>query len=329
MRLFFVVVAAAIAGSACVTTSGGGVLTRELVRFEATPPTVSGWKQVKAPGFTLYTDLEPALAERATLLLSQSLAGLEVMFGKAPIAQELPLTIIAMHDDLDFEKRFGARTWGFAATNGGGTTILLYGPPDRWFVRNENTYEGKESVLQHELAHAVLARYFVRQPKWFAEGLAKYLETYRWLTPQKLLLGEPNLEAYRAYRAIRSLSVTDLTAWNSMDERDLKVAGLYGLSWAFVHYLRNQEPRALGAYMQALATQGPDVAWQSTFAGREEALDKAIYAYMKQGSYKQLTIEVAPPVAALVKLEAADGPAVVTQLDALEAMFKPAPASAK
>lgn len=70
--------------------------------------------------------------------------------------------------------------------------------------------------------------YFPRQSRWFAEGMAQYLETYQWLDAETLRLGDPNLQAYRSYRAIRSLSVDEMLAWNSMDDRDLKVAGSMG-----------------------------------------------------------------------------------------------------
>lgn len=278
--------------------------------------------------YELYTDLEPALAERAAQLLAQSLSGLNAMFARAPVVAPQKLTVIALADSLEFERRYGARSWGVAFSDAAGTTLYLYGPPDRWFVRAEATYEGTESVLQHELAHAVLRRYFPQQPRWFAEGMAKYLETYRWLDPQTLRLGEPNLQAYRDYRAIRSLSVQEMVAWQSMNERDLKVAGLYALSWAFVHYARNKEPQQLGRYMATLAQEGPERAWAATFAGREEALDKAVFGYLKQGDYLQYTLKVPVPPPAVARLEPVEGEqyaGVVARLDQLEAAMKSAP----
>lgn len=227
------------------------------------------------------------------------------MFGRAPVAAEHKLTIIAMRDGLEFERRFGRLTQGIAFTTSEEVTICLYGPPDRWFVRPEVGYEGTESVLNHELAHAVLSRYFVRQTKWFAEGMASYLETYQWLDSETLRLGDPHLGAYRAYRAIRSLSVEDMLEWSSMDERELKVAGLYGLSWAFIHYARNQETRLFGSFLAAVARDGAQAAFEQTFGGRGEALDRAIFAYMKQGQYKQVVIKVPLTAPVTVRVEQA------------------------
>lgn len=109
-------------------------------------------------------------------------------------------------------------------------------------------------MLQHELAHAVLRQYFREQPQWFAEGMAEYLETFRWVEPELVRL---NLGAYREYRAIRSLSVDQLLKWQGSGQRDLEVAGMYGLSWALVHFAINKMPREFGQYMAVLAKHGP------------------------------------------------------------------------
>lgn len=290
--------------SGCMTTSGSGQIRRELLRFEATPqPALVGWKRVQTADYELLTDLEPELAQRAAMLLSQSLSGLRAMFGRAPIAVERKLTIIAMQDGLEFERRFGKLTLGMAFTTRDEVTICLYGPPDRWFVRSEVNYGGTQSVLLHELAHAVLGTYFPNQTKWFAEGMAQYLETAQWLDAETLRLGDPNLDAYRAYRAIRSLSVEDMLQWSSMGERELKVAGLYGLSWAFIHYARNNETRLFGQFLAWTAKDGAAQAFQLAFGGRGDSLDKAIHTYMKQGSYQQVVIKVPLTPAVTVRLE--------------------------
>lgn len=280
--------------SGCVTTTGSGTVVREQLTFAAPPAELPGWKRIVTKEFELVTDLEPALAQRAASLISQSLTGLNAMFARAPVKGQLTVKVIAMADGLDFERRFGKRVGGFAASNATSVTLLLYGPPDKWFEREEVTYDGTQSVVNHELGHAVLRRYFPVQPRWFAEGMAEYLETFRWLDAETVRLGDPNLSAYRTYRAIRSLSVKDLVAWETMNtQRDREVAGHYGLAWAFVHYLRNREAKSLGQYMAVLANGDDEAAW-AVFAGREEELDKAIYGYMKQGDYSQFTIKVAP-----------------------------------
>lgn len=289
--------------SGCMTTTGTGDIKRELLRFDGSEPQGAGWKRIQTADFELFTDLEPALAQRAALILSQSLSGLRAMFGRAPVAANQKLTVIAMNDSLEFERRFGRLTQGLAFTERDEVTICLYGPPDRWFARREVGYGGTQSVVIHELAHAVLRRYFVKQSRWFAEGMAQYLETFQWLDAETLRLGDPNLDAYRMYRGVRSLNLDDLLKWSSMNERDLKVAGFYGLSWAFVHYARNRETQKFGRFLADTAQDGPDQAFEANFGGRGEELDKAIFTYMKQGNYLQTVIKVPLPSPEAVLVE--------------------------
>lgn len=322
MRSLLVVVAVAM----CACTIGTGSVVRDTLRFEAGKPTGAGWKKVVTPDFTLFTDLDADEAQRAASLVTQSLAGLNAMFMRAPVAGPVSVTIIALRDGMDFERRFGGRVGGFAMSTSESVTLVLYGPPDKWFVRQETTFDGTESVVNHELAHAVLRRYFTQQNKWFAEGMAEYLETFRWLDAETVQLGDPNLSAYRAYRAIRSLSVKDVLAWDSYnDKRDLEIAGYYGLAWAFVHYLRNKEPQQLGQYMANLVRSGPRIADQLLVDGREDTLDKAIFAYMKAGSYQQFTLKVPLPAPVSVRVEAlnsSDEARVLSRLESYEKEFK-------
>lgn len=316
---------AVLGGLGCVTSTGAGDLKRQVLSFDAPPATAPGWRQVKTADFVLFTDLDAADAERAAQLLAQSLVGLKAMFGRAPVLVQRRLTVIALRDGMEFERRYGKRTWGFAFTEPEEVTLCLYGPPDRWFVRTEINYEGTQSVLQHELAHAIISRYFPRQPKWFAEGMAQYLETYRWLDGDTVQLGEPNLDAYRAYREYRSLNIQDMLAWDSMNQREATVAGLYGLSWAFVHYARNSRTRELAQYMAMLAEWGPERAWRQVFAPVEGALDGEVFRYMKVGQYTNLTIKLPPTPPAPAAVEALSGQEQVfvqSRLDAMERAMK-------
>ncbi|MDP2275349.1 MAG: hypothetical protein Q8K32_31675 [Archangium sp.] len=104
--------------SGCMTTTGSGDIKRELLRFDRSEPQGPGWKRIQTADYELFTDLEPALAQRAALVLSQSLSGLRAMFGRAPVAAEQKLTVIAMNDSLEFERRFGRITQGLAFHQG-------------------------------------------------------------------------------------------------------------------------------------------------------------------------------------------------------------------
>ena len=114
---------------------------------------------------------------------------------------------------------------------------------------------------------------FPKQTKWFTEGLALYLETYLWIDAETLRLGDPNHYAYRAYRAVRSINVEDMLAWKSSDQREMQLAGLDGMSWAFVYYARNQEAKTFAQFLASTAELGADAAFEVHFGGRYDQLD--------------------------------------------------------
>lgn len=299
----------------CAVTSGSATLVRESLRFEVAAPANAGWKHLQTEQFELFTDLPPPEAERAAALLTQSLEGLAAMFGTAKPEFPQRLVVIALADGLDFERRFGRRLAGFAAVNDPETTIVVYGSPDRWFVRTANLVDSTDSVLQHELAHAVLFRYVRRQPTWFAEGMAQYLETFRWLDAHTVVLGEPNLAAWQRYARVRSISMRDVLSWDTYVKRQPEVSGLYGLSWAFVHYALNVEPQRFSQLLAALV-EGDDEAFVHTFGPQTDELDQAVHAYLKRGKYGQLTLDVPAHAPVTVKFEATPEP--TERLRALE-----------
>jgi hypothetical protein len=313
----------------CMTATGAATLSRTVLTFGPPAPLEGKWRKVVTPDYTLFTDQGPEEAERAAQLLSQSLVGLSAMFARAPVLDRTRLFVFALRDGMEFERRFGKRISGFTHRNGADgpheAVICLYGPPDRWFERSAVGYDAKESVLQHELAHAVLRRHFPQQAKWFAEGMAQYLETFRWLDADTVQLGDPKLEAYRSYRQLRSISVKDALEWDGFDPRELENIGLYAMSWAMVHYLRNREPHAFGLYLQTLAQAGPRAAWDVALSPLRDALDAAIFQYMKAGQYQSFTITVPERPSDRVKVVSAtadEARVVELRLDAMELEFK-------
>lgn len=125
------------------------------------------------------------------------------MFGRAPVVNAKKIEIIALASDMEFERVFGTRVAGLTISGKEGSTLFVYGSPLKWFERVRTDVAGTNSNVQHELAHAVLHRYFPTQPRWFAEGMAEFLETAEWLDDDTVRIGETNVNAYTAYRAIR------------------------------------------------------------------------------------------------------------------------------
>lgn len=296
----------------CVTTSGAssslGAVRRDFLTFPPGPNEApTRWRVVNAEQFTLISDLPPEQMKEAAQAIAQSYAGLKAMFGKLPEAIDTPPTIVALADDMEFQKVFGRRVGGVTVTSENGSWIFVYGAPHRWFDRPVLTQNLKVSVLQHELAHAVLRSYFAVEPRWFAEGMAQYLETNQWVDAQTVSLGEPNLEAYSAYRGIRSLGVADLQRWGFIGEqemRDLTNVGLYGESWAFVHWAITNESARFIQYMFLLTKGDVEGAWKHTFGPIEASIDKAVFQYMKTGQHSLAEVNVPPAPTQAVKIEA-------------------------
>src|SRR5262249_49796262 len=137
---------------------------------------------------------------------------------------------------------------------------VMYGNPDQWEHRATLATAETTSILKHELTHHLAAQIFRRQPKWFAEGIAQFLETVRLGDDRKsVILGAVNLQALQKYKTVRSLRVVDALRWDgplsAMDE--MSVHGYYGLSWMIVHWLYNEHPDQF-AQLQSLLSKGID-----------------------------------------------------------------------
>ena len=124
-----------------------------------------------------------------------------------PAADRIEVTVFA--NGLDFEHHFGRTTLGIFFHDVPPYAIL-YGTPDRWEQRASLATPETTSVLRHELVHHLAASIYRRQPRWFAEGLAQFLETVRPRTTESpWSSARSNLEAVRKYNAFRTVRVAD------------------------------------------------------------------------------------------------------------------------
>jgi hypothetical protein len=280
-------------------------------RAEATP---SGWWKVQTEHFTLYTDQPPEEARAAAEALAREWLALSAVMGGSRPPYRAPTTVYVLKSDLQFEELFGRSTWGFVRFSPKAASVFLYGPSDRWIKRTVLALDEKASVLQHELAHLILFQYFPVQPPWFAEGMAQFLETYKWLPDASAVeLGLAHLPAYQAYRSFRSVGLADAKAWTEDKPlREVERHALYGYSWALVHYLINAQNDRFAAYLATLAqTQSADAAYQRSLGDLPaDAVDRAVYEYMRAGSYETIVVPVsaqrtAASITACSDLEAA------------------------
>jgi hypothetical protein len=270
------------------------------------------WWKVETPAFDLLSDLPAADTREAAQEIAAELIALGAAFGNPPPRSHLALHVVVLADGADFERYFGRLIWGFTRSTGTDVTVYLWGKPIQWAPRNLATAQtGGQSVLRHELAHVQLTRTFGRQPRWFAEGLAQYLETLRWAdSGDAIEVGPINPTALQRYFRYRSVGFSDVLKWDSesvFSDEEALTGSLYGYSWALVFELVNERPQVFGRYLSALAAGTPPSA-ETLFDNEEpRQIDAKVQQFMSTGRFAKTTVPVAlPPTEAKLTLASAE-----------------------
>jgi tetratricopeptide (TPR) repeat protein len=279
------------------------------------------WSRLVTRHFDLSTDLPPAQAEAAAEQLERtrdallSAAWSPALSGKSSERA----SVVVLGNGLTFEHFFGRYLDGLFASFPR-PTFVLWGTPEHWEKRASLRDVSTTSVLRHELVHRLASGVYGRQPRWFAEGLAQFIETVAVSEDgASVVLGRPNLIALQYYAKFRSVTASDAFAWTSnegMSERD--VAGLYGISWLLVHWMYNTQPAAFAAYQTQLA-QGVsfETAFHSAFGALSLAeIDKQLFEYARFGNFTENTRPFAASPVEVTKrpMTEADVEAVSAQL---------------
>jgi len=185
---------------------------------------------------------------------------------------------------LEFERLFGGKTDGVFLQRPR-PAFYLYGEPDRWRTLLA-LREAPTSRVNHEMAHMLAAQVFTHEPRWFAEGLAQFLETVHYSDDgRSVVVGAKNEGAMRMYMRARTVSLRNAFGWTEAPRAlsDAEAAGLYGTSWIFVHWLFATRPESFARYQKALASGvAPAAAWNDAFPGFDpDAANLELYHYAK------------------------------------------------
>ncbi len=266
--------------------------------FAANAETATGWSEVQTPHVTLKSDLHPDDARRAALAVERTRAALlAAAWPGAQLLQPEHIEVIVFSNHQDFERYFGTRVGAVFIHGTYPPTAFLYGTPEKWEHRETLALEETTSTLKHELTHHLAAYIYRRQPRWFSEGLAQFLETMRVSEEGKTAtLGDVNLQGYRDYNTHRTLTVADALAWSGkLDAQDeATTAGLYGISWLLVHWLYNTHPEEFARY-QTLLVKGidPDKAWKAVFGTLATSdIDTALNLFSHHGEYRNVSVSI-------------------------------------
>ena len=252
------------------------------------------WQRIQTQHFELATDLAPEAAKRAAISLERNRAAiLAAAWGKGSDARiTSPAAVVVLADRLQFY-HYGERQFVGLYSSSPRPTIFLAGAPEVWEAGTAAD-DSTTSVLRHELVHQIAGGIYGRQPRWFAEGLAQFLETIVISEDgTTAIMGRLNLVALRKYKTQRNASVRDALGWKSDSDQDpATLHSLYGLSWLLVHWLYNTQSADFAAYQVKLAKGvDPAVAWNASFPtllGKD--LDRELQQYAKFGKFVDVPV---------------------------------------
>jgi len=280
------------------TVAGGVVLSLSLLGPGAVAGE-SGWREVAAPHVVLRTNLDSREAREAALTVERYRAQLIAAAwprANLPIGDAIEMTVFASRGD--FEHYFTRRITGIFFHDLPPVAVM-WGSAENWETRRFIASPETNSVLRHELTHHLANSIFRRQPRWFSEGLAQFLETVRPSDDGKsVIVGAANYEALAKYARRRGLRVANVLAWKGkVDAWDpLTSNGLYGVSWALVHWLYNVHSDQFGQ-LQALLAKGVDSekAWKVILPALGTTnIDDTLADYIHGGRYQEFQLPLPP-----------------------------------
>lgn len=264
------------------------------------------WREYRTQHFVVATDLAGIRAEAVVRDLEQ----LHALVVQALVGEQadIPgkLRVVAFSDPAEFEKVAGRHMTGFFKMDELLTPTVAFAA---------DGFQADPEVIAHELAHRVSWHIFPRQPRWFSEGLAQFIQTVarereqtaprigthivrggretggRWagLAPAR----------YVEFLQQQAPAVPeDLLTWSSW-ESEYDVDRYYPWSWLLYHWAWNTRSKAFGDFTNRLTNaEEPARAWREAFPdldpakpGAMQALSDALEAYRRGGRFASYEVK--------------------------------------
>lgn len=266
--------------------------------------TADDWHEYTSEHFLVDTDASGEVARGlvATLEVTHALL-VKAIFGEG---QEVSgrVRVLALHDQTLFRTLAGDDR--FAGYYGRG----LLGEPTI-VLRVEGRGVDGETVA-HELAHRLSFIAVPRQPRWYSEGFAIYVQTVAIEGPGGGLVGAATPKMREQLRTLPELPLDHVLRWSAPGDP----GGFHVWSWLLYHDLADRHGAELEAYRRALtAGEDPDVAWRGAFPdfdpGRPGALarlEAELAEYRSAGAF------ASRPVTATAKVAVAERPLDATDV---------------
>jgi hypothetical protein len=147
-------------------------------------------------------------------------------------------------------------------------------------------------VAAHELTHTISQAVIKKQPRWFAEGLAKYFETIE-IDRRR---GTADLGREPTYKGQRFVinRLMPLDQVLKCDDLNCVDGHFYASAWALFTYLTNARAQDLADYERKLIElEDPARAWREVFGARPASeLETDMKHWLVAGSHRVLHFNV-------------------------------------
>ena len=224
----------------------------------------SGFLQLESAHYVLLTELPEADARRTLGRLENVRGALIAGSWRGETLPAEKLHVLQLATSARFHEFASA---GMSALY---QPVDLFGEP--MLVMTADREGAGDEILQHELAHAVHGSFLPRNPRWFFEGLACYLETLRYDPAADLYrVGEPNLDRLHFLGLHRETDYGRVLATSTREAVLLSGQEGYAFqsaSWLLVFYLANERAVDLDDYIRRRGRGEPaQTAFAAAFAG--------------------------------------------------------------
>jgi Tfp pilus assembly protein PilF len=228
------------------------------------------WRDVGSDHFVLRTDLDLEDAGQLLLALERlRTAVVSALFEELPPSQ-VGVEVVAF--------RTGAAFRSFAPPGVDAYYLRSAGGPPR-IVLSGRIDRRQKAMLAHELTHHYLSSIFLRQPRWFSEGLATMMEPLGDQVDGPLMtVGQaPEARLVRLRASVTRVPTRALLEWEGGSTTAHPALDFYGASWLLVHYLAHRDPAGFAELQRRLLRgEAPAAAWRGAFPALDQALPSAL-----------------------------------------------------
>ncbi len=240
------------------------------------------WHEVQSPHVLLRTNLDPAEARKMTQDLERFRRALLLIWTREfdPPGR---IEVIVLQTPSQREEFYAQGSDGFALVTEEGLILVMDGGSDRFYGK------AKGGMVQtHAMAHYLSRFVLLRQPWWFAEGLASFLESvHLGEEGTTAVFGQPHLQFLGHVRREPAMTLEEL--WGLEQESSIP-RGPAGTrykasSWLWFYYLLNEHgPRFIDFQMRLARAEEPRKAFEAAFAGAGD-LEAGLRSYLKKGTF--------------------------------------------